>query len=513
VALARTNLANNQAASVASLNIASVTVSTGDLLVVAIGTTTFGTAETVSGVTWNGNALTKAVSKNQATGAQAQWHEVSIWYLKIAAGATATVAITLTGTCDDLLAQAVKYTGHDTTTPIGDTDSTFLDNAGGVEPSLTLTTASGDEVLDVLQIEDTANLTEGAGQTSIYEAATSNNFGTIHVSAEAATGTSVTMSWTRALDRGYDYCAAVIKAAAGGGATQGTVSVVVDGLSVSSVGTEKIPGAAAVVVDGLAASMSGRERLRGTAAAVVDGLSFVGSGAERVRGAAAVAVDGLSLSAVGAERIAGVPGVVVDGLSTALAGVERIRGAASVTVDGIAVSGTDGGTIAGVGAIVVDGLSVAAVGRERVRGAGAIVVDGLAFSGTDSGAIQGSAAIVVDGLALVAIGRARIVGAGASVVDGIAAAASGAQRITGLAALSIDGLAIVAVGSERIRGLAAIPVDGLGFAGAEIAPTVYGRGTYSGASTRRHRAAGGQARRNAMSGAQGRLGFYDGGAA
>lgn len=222
MAISRTTLTTTKTATASSQTTASVTLAAGDLLVVQVGLTKYSTAQAVTGITWNGNALTKAVSKTGMPSVTSEWHEVSIWYLKVAAGASATVAITCAGSNDVIISAVSKITGHDTTTPIGDTDSLEHDNSSGVEPSLTLTTVSGDLVLDCLQLEDTANETEGAGQTAIYEDADGNNFSG-HFSAKTASGTSTTVSWTRALDRGYDYCAAVITAAGGGGGDAGDI--------------------------------------------------------------------------------------------------------------------------------------------------------------------------------------------------------------------------------------------------------------------------------------------------
>ena len=215
MALSRTTLftegANNQG-NYTTTN--SAILATDDLLVVLITQSKFSNADQPTAVTWNSIGLTKAVGIEGPPGGPPEWHAVSIWYLKVTSGATATISITGGSTGTDISVVALKYTGYDTATPIGDTDSSFQTNSSGIPPSLTLTTANGDEVLDCVASE--GSLTIGAGQTSLYSRSTDDPWNHAF-SVEAATGASVTMSWTTGLDRGYDHCAVVIKAASGGG--------------------------------------------------------------------------------------------------------------------------------------------------------------------------------------------------------------------------------------------------------------------------------------------------------
>lgn len=215
MAISRTTLTTTKTSSASSQTTASVTLNTGDLLVVQVGQSKFPVPGLVTGITWNGNALTKAVSQTGGGVESSNWSETSIWYYKVATGASATVIITCSGSCDVIFSVVNQITGHDTTTPIGDTDAVGGDNSGAPEPSLTLTTVSGDLVLDSLQAETAA--TVGAGQTATYQDSDVNGWNG-NFSAESASGTSTTMNWTRSNSgRGYAYCAAVVTAATGGG--------------------------------------------------------------------------------------------------------------------------------------------------------------------------------------------------------------------------------------------------------------------------------------------------------
>lgn len=195
------------------------TLATGDLLVVLAGQGTFGGSRTVTGVTWNGIALTKAIDNTTFV-----HHCSSIWYLHVTSGATANIVVTISGTSQNIKAYAFSVTGHDSASPIGDTDTTAqTSNGTGVEPTLTLTGATaGDLAIDILEYEnDSGSNVQGAGQTEMTDVITNHGVydQVLCGSYEAAAGSSVTMSYTRGQDRAYTYCAAVIKQAAGGGAS------------------------------------------------------------------------------------------------------------------------------------------------------------------------------------------------------------------------------------------------------------------------------------------------------
>ena len=211
MALSATDIGDNTAASATSITRASVALSTGDLLVVTVNCVDPFDSATVSGVTWNGNAMTKAVDKKGASGG-ALWCYSSFWYYKVTSGATGDIVATFTDTATSIQMTSRSYTGHDTTTPIGDTDST--DSNTLADPSLTLTTVNGDQVLDAKAGENYgADESAGAGQTALYDA------GEFGVSYEDATGSSVTTSWSDATNAGWVYTAVVIKAASGGGSS------------------------------------------------------------------------------------------------------------------------------------------------------------------------------------------------------------------------------------------------------------------------------------------------------
>jgi hypothetical protein len=213
MALVRTNLTSATVSTASSLTSSSVALNSGDLLVVIANDGFFPAGLPITSVTWNGLALTTAVALLGTPPSTSANNQVGIWYLVIATGATAPIIVTCSGTNANINASVFKYTGYNVSTPIGAINSTEqFNNSNGVAPSLTLSTSPGDDVIDGFSA-DTSSTTQtvGAGQTQIYQVITGYGLAT---SVESASGSSVTMSWTTALDRAYKYVAAVIQAAA-----------------------------------------------------------------------------------------------------------------------------------------------------------------------------------------------------------------------------------------------------------------------------------------------------------
>lgn len=219
MALSRTDIGSQTATSASTCTKASVTLNTGDLLVVCVAAARYPNVNEVTGVTWNSISLTKAVEATVEGEGSSEWQHASIWYLKIASGATGSIVATAGSSNTSIILQAFSYTGHDTTTPIGNTSSTRQNASSAVDPSLTLTTVSGDEVVDCLSFysEFGYTATVGAGQTQKLNTS-DGSFASVGVSVKAASGTSVGMSWTRSSNSvGFQYCAATVTATAGGG--------------------------------------------------------------------------------------------------------------------------------------------------------------------------------------------------------------------------------------------------------------------------------------------------------
>jgi len=205
MALTPTDLGDNTGAAAGSITLASVAITAGELVLATVGILDPFDAATVSGVTLNGVAMTQVIAKKGASGGS-QWCHTSTW--RITAGTTGTydIVATFTDTATTCEITGRKYTGFDTGTPIGDTDSVDANATSTI--ALTLDTAAGDEVLDSKVAENYGNdESANGGQTALYDA---TEFG---VSFKAAAGSSTSVGWSNITNAGYVYTAVVIKVA------------------------------------------------------------------------------------------------------------------------------------------------------------------------------------------------------------------------------------------------------------------------------------------------------------
>jgi len=126
-------------------------------------------SETVTGITYNGLALTKAGSVNNSDDARAE-----IWYRVAPSVTTANVVVSLSGTLSSnrgIVVGALNLTGVHQTTPVGTFQST---TGGGNSASLSVTSSvAGDLVVAVYAAEqdsDSGACAQGAGQTEHWDA-------------------------------------------------------------------------------------------------------------------------------------------------------------------------------------------------------------------------------------------------------------------------------------------------------------------------------------------------------
>lgn len=156
---------------------------TNRLLVVGV-TINDGTSESVTGVTYNGVAMTSAGS----VALSANGDEVSLWYLVNPASGANNVVATFSATMDVVIGESISFTNVHQATPIG----TQVEATGiGTTASAMASSAARELVVDMVGGEDA--FTVGAGQTSRQ----ARTVGFLHaaMSTEPGAGT-VTMSWT-----------------------------------------------------------------------------------------------------------------------------------------------------------------------------------------------------------------------------------------------------------------------------------------------------------------------------
>lgn len=198
----------------------SVTIADNEYVVVCVGAANSNLTDTndFTGVTINGNAMTKLAESVKADGAQ-QSFSCSIWGYQVSTGFTGTAVATAAGSCNEMAMAVISITGHDTGTTVGDVDDIAGNTSGGTPPSRTLTTAAGDLVIDCYcgGTYYGNNPEKDAGQTLVLDTGQIGTNAMLGVSTEVASGASTTVSWTNPSDWLFRYCTAVIKAAAGGG--------------------------------------------------------------------------------------------------------------------------------------------------------------------------------------------------------------------------------------------------------------------------------------------------------
>lgn len=130
------------------------------VLVVGCGWRDGGGKYEVTGVTFGGVALTKAVDNTGANSTNAE-----LWYLANPAVGAGTISMAMNGNPDFGCAGAVSFFGVNQSDPLGSTDS----NSGSGAPSISFTTTTfGEMVVDAV-FSEASTLTEGAGQTAYFD--------------------------------------------------------------------------------------------------------------------------------------------------------------------------------------------------------------------------------------------------------------------------------------------------------------------------------------------------------
>jgi uncharacterized repeat protein (TIGR01451 family) len=119
-------------------------------------------AVAVSGVTYNGTALTFAGAQNDPTGIR----RVEMWYLVNPVSGANSVVATFSGVNaanTGATVGVITFSGVDQTTPAR--AFTGINGASGTNPSLAVTSATGEVVLDTVVATGNRTVTAGAGQT------------------------------------------------------------------------------------------------------------------------------------------------------------------------------------------------------------------------------------------------------------------------------------------------------------------------------------------------------------
>ncbi|MDZ4405378.1 GEVED domain-containing protein [Prosthecobacter sp.] len=154
----------------------------------------------VNSVTYSGQSLVKVGSQQSAEGEA----RMEIWRLVNPPSGTANVVVTLNQACDDaVVTVASTFSGVHQSTPLGTFASAQSDQGDSAPaPSLTLVSASGELVFDVLALDDADTITApGSGQTQRMKLTQADSDSGITGAASTKAGaSSVSMSWTTSPD-------------------------------------------------------------------------------------------------------------------------------------------------------------------------------------------------------------------------------------------------------------------------------------------------------------------------
>lgn len=124
--------------------LASVSLNSGDLLVAFCLQDAPFAGRSVSSATWGASGLTSAVELVGSGGAPYDWMAGAAYYLQAGSTASNTITFNLSGNAAKGVIAAYKFTGFDTGTPIGDTDTSMTATEA---QSLTLSGSAGDIAL------------------------------------------------------------------------------------------------------------------------------------------------------------------------------------------------------------------------------------------------------------------------------------------------------------------------------------------------------------------------------
>ena len=161
------------------------------------------TPGTISSVTYNGTGATQ-VGTTQTAGNN---DYVNLWRVLNPPSGGSTVQANFSEVMNDVAIDTSTYCGVDQTTPFGTAVmSTGLDTT----VTSTVTSASGELVVDIGLISGTRTITVGASQTE----RANNQSNHRHVSSDEAGAASVTMSWTISSMQTWAQVAAPLKPAA-----------------------------------------------------------------------------------------------------------------------------------------------------------------------------------------------------------------------------------------------------------------------------------------------------------
>ena len=169
----------------------------------------YDSSDTVSSVTYGGVALTAVPGASTANGQ----YRIG-WYYLLAPGAgTANIVVTVTGSVFDFGGAGLSLTGVHQTVPFG---TPVTATGTDTTPTVTVSSAADELVVDGLIIIHGGTLSVGAGQTSRWNAIGLSGFIKYAGSTEGGAA-STEMSWTNSSSQTWAMVAIPVKPVGGGG--------------------------------------------------------------------------------------------------------------------------------------------------------------------------------------------------------------------------------------------------------------------------------------------------------
>lgn len=200
----------------ATINTTSPTISnftsSGSNRAVVVFVTCSSNAPTVTGVNYDGVAMTQAWNVSHGSG----FFRHSAWYLT---GQTTAANVSIVGTfgssCNDSYMTAISMTGVDQATPLNTVPTPTSGN--GMAMSITATTASGELIVAKLLADGNTvgEMADGADQTT-HRSSSANGAGKKLQSQPGASGGAITETLTNSRD--WSMGAVSVRAASGGAA-------------------------------------------------------------------------------------------------------------------------------------------------------------------------------------------------------------------------------------------------------------------------------------------------------
>jgi len=178
------------------------TTAVGDDRILIVGTSTESdtgghTAQTVSGITYAGVALTK-IRSDYITD-----NGTELWYLVAPATGANNIVVTMTAVVDGLYGAGLTFTGVDQSNPIDNHTGT---TTSGLSISQAITTNVADAmIVNIAQdYNSAATMTADGDQTQRFNAATTGDFTTAGGTRLVTTATSYTTTWTSDINDGKE---------------------------------------------------------------------------------------------------------------------------------------------------------------------------------------------------------------------------------------------------------------------------------------------------------------------